>query len=112
MRFFIAALLCFLSAVAVAQSDQDKFLSCRVKGDIFESAAQSRDHGMPPEVAYSIVSAYLGQGVINIDKPYLKAVVNAVYFAPEFTNAGGKPLSSQIRDMCMNNGQARYQPLK
>lgn len=113
MKFFVAALFCVLSSVAFAQSEQDQSLACRIKGEIFESAASSRDSGRPPELALNMVSAYLsGPPLPGVTKEFMKNAINSVYFHPDFANAGGPRLSGQITELCMTGGKPRYQPLK
>lgn len=113
MRFFIATLLCFFSAVAFAQSEQDQYLACRIKGEIFESAASSRDSGRPPELALNMVAGYLnGPPLPGVTKEFMKKAVNSVYFDSAFENAGGPRLSGQITELCLTGGKPRYQPLK
>lgn len=112
MKLIIAVLSCALSISAFAQSDQEKSLTCRLKGEIFKSAAFSRDHGMSPETAYGMASGYLSSGMPDINKPFLKNTINVVYFDPSFSDAGGQALSAQVTEICLTGGKPRYQPLK
>lgn len=82
--------------------------TCYMQGEIYASAALSRDRGMPPETAYGIVSGYQKGG---IPPQFLKAAINSVYFDPAYANARGALFQRQMSDLCLY-GPQRYKPLK
>jgi hypothetical protein len=114
MKFMIAvAMLIQVSAFGTAEAAKpDDGVACNIKGEIYQSAASSRDQGMPPETAYGIASGYLKSGYTSINKQFLKDAINQVYFDQRFANARGAIFRRQMTDFCLNNGKPKYQPLR
>lgn len=115
MRTIFIVILFFIYSTANAGSDnspEEKQSTCRMKGEIFQMAAYSRDHGMSPETALGMASSYLNSGRPELNKEFIKNAINLVYFDEEFINAGGIALKNQVAEYCINDGKPKYQPLK
>jgi hypothetical protein len=111
---FIFAALVVQSAYSI--SPAEKQISCSAIGTTYLMAAGDRDAGRSPEQAYQIIAGgFLHAGatpVAGINKESIKKAINAVYFDPAFTNAGGQRLADQVMNDCMRDGKPQFQPLK
>jgi hypothetical protein len=100
--------LALLSASAFATTP-DEMSACSIRSDLYESAADMRDHGMSPQETALVLGAYQGK---YVSAEVFKATINAIYFDSRFRDAGGLPLKRQMLDVCLNGKKPAFQPLK
>lgn len=91
---------------------ENKEHRCRFVGIAFDNAAFYRDLGHSPEMALERLRIYAKPGKFGISVAQLKSYINAVFFDPAFAQAGGMPLSLQIKEACMRDWAPKFQPLR
>jgi hypothetical protein len=97
---------CQLSFGDVDQCKRDKMCYCAYLGAFYETVAEHRDQGEPPQDFFKALGAHYAA---LFSEKRVKKIINQVYFDPGFVNAGGARLNYQMRDICLGN---TFRPLK
>lgn len=110
MKPIILAVLLVFPAFAVASDagfSDSEIAKCTQYGRMYEAAARRRDQGVSPQDTLNTTKEF---GLISLADQ--KKAINAVFFDPAFSRAGGEPLSRQMQDFCLYGKPAKFEPLK
>lgn len=88
-------------ATEVRTSDEKNDAICHLIGGMFESAAQLRNEGAPPETAERMLTSYQIEWAPEITGERIRETVALVYFNPDFAQAWGRRLHRQMYQKCM-----------
>jgi len=88
-------------ATEVRASDEKNDAICHLIGGMFESAAQLRNEGAPPETAERMLTSYQIEWAPEITRERIRETVALVYFNPDFARAWGRRLHQQMYQKCM-----------
>jgi hypothetical protein len=83
---------------------------CHLIGGMFESAAQLRNEGAPPEAAEMVLTSYQIEWAPEITKERVRETVALVYFNPDFAQAGGRQLHERIYRKCLAEKETKPRP--
>jgi hypothetical protein len=87
--------------------DSERTRKCILDSNVYLNAATFRDSGRGPEEALN--SLKIGNPVSRM--PFIKAVINQVYFDSEFANLHGEYLRQSMVNTCIN-GAPQWKPLE
>jgi hypothetical protein len=105
MKKALIALVFPLVAHAQAPTKEQ---ACRTQGLAYTVAIQGRDFGLSPEQSLARMRGMESQGV---NERFLKAVINSVYFDPQYSDVHGDSLQYEATSICMHP-DAAWKPLK
>lgn len=97
-------------ATGTRASDEENDAICSLIGGMFESAAQLRNEGAPPETAERMLKAYQIDWAPEITRERIQETVALVYFNPDFAQAWGRRLHRQMYQKCMTAKGAQPPP--
>lgn len=91
-------------------SDEKNDAICHLIGGMFESTAQLRNEGAPPETAERMLTAYQIEWAPEITRERIRETVALVYFNPDYARAWGRRLHQQMYQKCMTAKGAQPPP--